>query len=69
MSWLIVVLGYLLGSIPTAYIASRLIRSKDIRQMGDANMGAANAFRQLGAKTALPARTAHAHGFLRIGVQ
>ena len=50
MPWLIVVLGYLLGSIPTAYIAGRLLKGRDIRQMGDGNMGAANAFRQLGAK-------------------
>jgi len=45
-----ILLGYLLGSIPTAYIAGHLRKSKDIRQMGDSNMGAANAFRQLGAK-------------------
>jgi glycerol-3-phosphate acyltransferase PlsY len=51
MPWLIVVLSYLIGSIPTAYIAGRLIKGKDIRHMGDANMGAQNAFRQLGAKT------------------
>jgi glycerol-3-phosphate acyltransferase PlsY len=50
MSWLVVVLGYLLGSIPTAYIAGRLLRKGDIRQLGDGNMGANNAFRQLGAK-------------------
>ena len=50
MTWLIVILGYLLGSIPTAYVAGRLLKGKDIRQMGDANVGAANAFRQLGAK-------------------
>ena len=49
----IVILGYLLGSIPTAYIAGRLIKGKDIRQMGDGNMGAQNAFRQLGARTGL----------------
>jgi len=50
MPWLIVVLGYFLGSIPTAYIAGHWLKGKDIRHMGDANMGAANAFRQLGAK-------------------
>ena len=43
-------MGYLLGSIPTAYIAGRLLKGKDIRQMGDGNAGAQNAFRQLGAK-------------------
>jgi glycerol-3-phosphate acyltransferase PlsY len=44
---LIIVLGYLLGSIPTAYIAGHILKGDDIRQMGDENMGAANAFRQL----------------------
>ena len=51
MPWLIVVLGYLLGSIPTAYIAGHLLKGRDIRQIGDGNMGAQNAFHQLGAKT------------------
>jgi glycerol-3-phosphate acyltransferase PlsY len=50
MPWLIVVLGYLLGSIPTAHIMGRIFKKVDIRQVGDGNMGAANAFRQLGAK-------------------
>jgi len=52
MPWLItVILGYLLGSIPTAYIAGHLLKGKDIRQIGDGNVGAQNAFLQLGAKT------------------
>ena len=50
MHWLIILLGYFLGSIPTAYIAGRLLKGRDIRQVGDGNVGAANAFRQLGAK-------------------
>ena len=50
MPWLIVLLGYFLGSIPTAYIVGRLLKGRDIRQMGDGNMGAKNAFHQLGAK-------------------
>jgi glycerol-3-phosphate acyltransferase PlsY len=53
MPFLIILLSYLLGSIPTAYIAGRLIKGEDIRQMGDGNMGAQNAFHQLGAKTGL----------------
>jgi glycerol-3-phosphate acyltransferase PlsY len=51
MPWLIVILGYLLGSIPTAHIAGRIFKKVDIRQVGDGNVGAQNAFRQLGAKT------------------
>ncbi len=50
MPWLIVVLGYFLGSIPTAYIAGRVLKGIDIRRVGDANVGAANAFHQLGGK-------------------
>ena len=53
MPWLAVALGYLFGSIPIAYIAGRLLKGKDIRQMGDGNVGAANAFRQLGAAVRL----------------
>ena len=49
MPWLIVILAYLLGSIPTGYIAGRIFKQVDIRQLGDGNMGAQNAFRQLGA--------------------
>ncbi|MBA7658297.1 Glycerol-3-phosphate acyltransferase [subsurface metagenome] len=51
MPWLIVILGYFLGAIPTACIAGHLRKGRNILEMGDGNMGAANAFRQLGAKT------------------
>jgi len=43
-----VVIGYLLGSIPSAYIAVRLIKGKDIRQLGGGNVGARNATQQAG---------------------
>ncbi len=48
MTWLFILLGYLFGSIPTAYIAGRITRGIDIRNRGDRNMGAQNAFRELG---------------------
>ena len=41
-------LGYLLGSIPSAYILLRLVRRGDIRTMGTGNVGALNAYQQLG---------------------
>ena len=44
----VLVPAYLLGSFPTAYIAGRIVCGKDIRQMGDGNMGAQNAFRLFG---------------------
>lgn len=53
MIWVVIVFGYLLGSIPTAYIAGRLLSGQDIRQMGDGNMGAANVFRELGSKAGI----------------
>jgi acyl phosphate:glycerol-3-phosphate acyltransferase len=48
MPWFVVIISYLLGSIPTSYIASRLITRRDIRHMGDENAGAANVYRELG---------------------
>jgi glycerol-3-phosphate acyltransferase PlsY len=48
--WLLVLFGYLLGAIPTAYIAGRILTGKDIRSMGDENAGAANVYRELGSK-------------------
>ncbi len=44
----IVILSYLLGSIPAAYLACKLKLGKDIRTMGSGNMGTTNAFRVLG---------------------
>ena len=44
-----IIIGYLLGSIPSAYIAVRLATSKDIRQMGGGNVGGLNVYREVGA--------------------
>lgn len=43
-----VVIAYLLGSIPSAYIAGRIVTGKDIRQMGGGNVGARNTFYEIG---------------------
>ena len=48
-----VVIGYLLGSIPSAYIAVRLVKGKDIRQIGGGNVGGLNTYREVGAIPAL----------------
>jgi glycerol-3-phosphate acyltransferase PlsY len=53
MPWLVILIGYLLGSVPTAYIAGHILKGNDIRQMGDENMGAANAFRELSRKAGI----------------
>jgi glycerol-3-phosphate acyltransferase PlsY len=43
-----IIIAYLLGSIPSAYIAARIITRKDIRQMGGGNVGARNTFYEVG---------------------
>jgi len=48
-----VVLGYLLGSIPTAYIVSRRVSGKDIRRLGGGNVGGLNTYREMGMLPAL----------------
>ncbi len=47
---LLIILAYLIGSIPTALIISRKFFDIDIRDYGSGNMGATNAFRVLGPK-------------------
>ncbi|MDH3226280.1 MAG: glycerol-3-phosphate 1-O-acyltransferase PlsY [Thermoleophilia bacterium] len=46
---LALIIGYLIGSIPTGYLAGR-IRGIDIRAIGSGSMGATNVFRAMGAK-------------------
>ncbi|MBL7166732.1 MAG: glycerol-3-phosphate acyltransferase [Dehalococcoidales bacterium] len=53
MAWVIILLGYVLGSIPTAYIVGRLLVGGDIRRMGDGNVGARNAYHELGPKAGI----------------
>jgi glycerol-3-phosphate acyltransferase PlsY len=43
-----VVLGYLLGSIPTAYIVTRLAKGEDVRRLGGGNVGGLNVYREVG---------------------
>lgn len=43
-----IIIGYLLDSIPTAYIMAHLRASTDIRDPGSGNMGTANILRQIG---------------------
>jgi glycerol-3-phosphate acyltransferase PlsY len=67
--WLIVLTGYLLGAVPTAYIAGRILAGKDIRRMGDENAGAANVYRELGPKAGvLVGIIDAAKGALAIGI-
>jgi len=47
---ILVVLAYLVGSIPTAVIVSKRLYGIDIREHGSGNAGATNTFRILGSK-------------------
>jgi glycerol-3-phosphate acyltransferase PlsY len=46
--------GYLIGAIPTSYLAGRLARGIDLRQHGSRNLGATNVYRILGWRWAVP---------------
>ena len=48
-----VLLAYLMGAFPSAYVVGRLYAGLDIREHGSANPGALNTFRQVGAKAGL----------------
>lgn len=47
---ILIIIAYLLGSIPTAIIISKRFFNIDIRDYGSGNMGATNTFRVLGSK-------------------
>ena len=47
---ILIILAYLIGSIPTALIISKHFFNIDIREYGSGNMGATNTFRILGSK-------------------
>lgn len=42
------IISYLLGSIPTAYVFAKYLKNIDLRKHGSGNLGATNAFRVLG---------------------
>ncbi|HET8761925.1 MAG TPA: glycerol-3-phosphate 1-O-acyltransferase PlsY [Gemmatimonadales bacterium] len=46
--------SYLLGAIPTSFLAGKLFRGIDLRQHGSGNLGATNLYRTLGARFAIP---------------
>ena len=51
---LTVALAYLIGGIPTTYLASRYVAGIDLREHGSKNLGATNVYRVLGWKYAIP---------------
>ena len=50
---ILVALSYLIGSIPSAYLAGKLTRGIDLREHGSGNLGATNVYRVLGAQLAI----------------
>jgi acyl phosphate:glycerol-3-phosphate acyltransferase len=51
---LVAATSYLVGSIPSSYCMGKLLRGIDLREHGSGNLGAANTFRVLGLKAAIP---------------
>jgi len=49
-----IIIAYLLGSIPAAYIVTRLVTGKDIRRLGSGNAGGNNVYRHVGLRAAIP---------------
>jgi acyl phosphate:glycerol-3-phosphate acyltransferase len=50
---IVILLAYLLGSIPSGLIIGKLFYGKDIREHGSGNLGGTNTFRTLGVKAGL----------------
>jgi len=49
-----ILIGYLLGSVSSAYIITRLVKGEDIRKLGGGNAGGRNVFRSVGFWAAVP---------------
>lgn len=47
------IIAYLIGSIPSAYIVARRERGEDIRRLGVGNVGGMNVYREVGAKAGI----------------
>jgi glycerol-3-phosphate acyltransferase PlsY len=54
VTYALLVLSYLIGGTPTSYIVGKVFHGKDLREHGSGNLGATNAFRVLGARSAIP---------------
>ncbi len=52
-SWIWVALAYFIGAIPSGYIIGRVFYGVNLKKVGSGNIGATNAYRELGAKAGL----------------
>jgi glycerol-3-phosphate acyltransferase PlsY len=67
--WPVAVGAYLLGSVPSAYLAGRWSRGIDIRQYGSGNVGATNLLRFTSRRVAIPVIIFDsAKGMIMVGV-
>ena len=55
--------SYLVGSIPSAYIAGRVFKGINIRKVGDRNVGAANAYREISPSAGIAVMLAWSYPF------
>jgi len=55
MLWIItiIIISYLIGSIPTAFIFGKFLKGIDIRKFGSGNVGATNTLRVIGRKAGI----------------
>lgn len=51
----LILLGYLIGAIPVAYLAGRMIKGIDIRSYGSRNVGASNVYQSVAKWAVVPA--------------
>lgn len=47
------VIAYVIGSFPSAYLAGRMVKGIDLRTTGSGNLGSSNVYREVGAVPAL----------------
>lgn len=67
MTIALLALAYLLGATPTSYWVGKAVHGIDLREHGSGNLGATNAFRILGWKSAVPVIVVDvAKGFLPV---
>ena len=50
---IVFIIGYFFGSIPTAYLVTRLKTGRDIRKLGGGNVGGLNTFKEVGTLPAI----------------
>lgn len=53
MTFVVIILSYLIGCFPSGLVLGKLFYNKDIRNFGSGNLGATNTFRVLGRKAGI----------------